>query len=385
MTRFPLLPLHELIAPGQEPSVRAYSETVLAVYITAHGLGHAARTCDVLSAFSELYPHIPITVVSELPEWFLVSRNLKFSERKACFDVGMVQRDAVQMDIATTLTRLQRLMADWDSLVSQESKWMLESKVKLVVSDIPAIPLEAAASAGVTSAALTSFSWDWIYGAFQSQSPNWRAIIQRFQKAYQLCPLLLRYPFSGPMPFFSRTEDVPLVASPGDNKKGLFAELTGADAKKPWILFCLNSFQFQNPSCFDAFGNYQFLTAGKLNWTSPNCFSLNPKTFNFSALVASCDAVLSKPGFGVLSDCVANNKPLIYVEREDFLEYTILERGIQEHLSGVHLPLSNLVSGDLQPALDALESGLAPPKSPLQCDGAVKVAHRLHHLYSTSS
>ena len=76
----------------------------IAYYVTAHGYGHGVRSTDILNALFETSPSVEITVVSELPVWFLESR-LKFSPRSIrakSFDVGMVQLDSVKVDLKAT-------------------------------------------------------------------------------------------------------------------------------------------------------------------------------------------------------------------------------------------------------------------------------------------
>ena len=129
-------------------------------------------------------------------------------------------------------------------------------------------------------------------------------------------------------------------------------------------------------------GDYCFLTTGDLNWDAPNAYSLNPKGTIFADLVASVDAVVSKPGFGILSDCVTNNKPILYVERENFREYPVLEAALKRHLKSLHIPLKKLRDADLKSTLDALQQGLPEPQERLDFDGAERVAHRLHEFLS---
>jgi hypothetical protein len=90
-------------------------------------------------------------------------------------------------------------------------------------------------------------------------------------------------------------------------------------------------------------------------------------------VLASCDAVVSKPGYGILSDCVANAKPIVYAEREDFIEYPLLERELKRYLRNVHIPAADLYAGQLGPALAASESAPAPQET-LRAGGAEKAA-----------
>ncbi|MBP5787846.1 MAG: hypothetical protein J6Y19_08540, partial [Kiritimatiellae bacterium] len=66
----------------------------------------------------------------------------------------------------------------------------------------------------------------------------------------------------------------------------------------------------------------------------------------FSDLLASCDAVVTKPGYGILSDCLANRKPMVYAERPGFREAPVLERGIEEYMEGVKVSYDRFYAGD---------------------------------------
>src|SRR5262245_28440444 len=85
----------------------------LAYYITAHGFGHGVRSCDILRAFNQSYPDVPVTVVSDLPASFLRHRlpSAANSFRAASFDVGMVQLDSVRIDLPATLRKVEALYA----------------------------------------------------------------------------------------------------------------------------------------------------------------------------------------------------------------------------------------------------------------------------------
>jgi L-arabinokinase len=71
----------------------------------------------------------------------------------------------------------------------------------------------------------------------------------------------------------------------------------------------------------------------------------------FADMIASMDAVVSKPGFGILSDCIANRKPLIYADRSDFREYAILVDAIRKYIKNVHIPAAELYRGNLEESL----------------------------------
>ena len=43
----------------------------------------------------------------------------------------------------------------------------------------------------------------------------------------------------------------------------------------------------------------------------------------YEDLVRAVDVVISKPGYGIISECVANDTALLYTSRGDFIEYDV--------------------------------------------------------------
>lgn len=350
---------------------------MLAYYVTAHGYGHGARSADIMGA---LDPDLPLTVVSDLPKKFFADRlpGRRFQHRPGRFDVGMVQVDSVRVDVEATLQRLEGLLAGADRLVEQEAAWLDRAGVRLVVGDIPALPFEAATRAGIPAVAAGNFGWDWIYSAFAQRDARWRPVIERFRQGYSGTDLLLRFPFAEPMATFPHHQEIGLVARPGRRR-----DLPGVDPEATLVLLSFTTLEL-SPEAVAAMSRlpgYQFVTVLPLRWDAPNFFTVDPAAIPFADLVASVDVVLSKPGFGILSDTIVNSKPLIYVERTDFLEYPILEAAVKRYLRHCHLPAEALYRGDVLPSLEAIAAAREPADR-LPHDGARVAAARLRQAYS---
>jgi len=345
----------------------------LAWYITAHGYGHGVRSCDILSALHRLAPHIRITVCTNLDEVFLASRmhGVPFTRRPVTLDSGMVQIDSVRVDLPASYDRIAAIVADWDAKTASEKQWMQAAGVDMVVADIPAIPFEAAAGLGIPSLGISNFTWSWIYGEFVEHDPRWAPIIARFEQAYRMADGLLRLPFSEPMSIFSRQTSVGVVARPGVSQRHRIAEKCAVDPQKTWVLLSFSDLEWSD-AALERLREYhdahEFFTLLPLHWKRPWIHAIDRREFRVPDVFASVDAVLSKPGFGVLSDCVANDKPLIHVEREHFREYPVLVEAIQKHLRHVFLPAERLYRADLGDALNALPR-LMPAPHPLTLGG----------------
>lgn len=360
-----------------------FGNCTIAYYISAHGYGHGVRSCDIIRTLNRLYPYLSVEIVSGLPPEFLIDRvsHERNNIRPDIFDIGMVQKDSIRVDVPATLDQLRKLYDRSEDLIDREVAFLKERNIALVVVDIPAIPLEAAAIAGVPSIAISSFGWDWIYSGFMDQDERWEPIVERISNAYAKTDLLLRLPFSETMRAFPEIEDISLVASPGTSRRGAISKRLNCDPEKKWILISFTTLDLNKEALdrIEGIKGYEFITVHPLCWNRGNIHAVNREMMPFSDIVASVDAVLSKPGFGILSECIVNRTPLIYSDRSDFAEYFILESAIQSYLKHVHIPMDTLYRGDLKTSLESIWDQPEAAGS-LPHDGAAVAAQRIARM-----
>jgi L-arabinokinase len=349
-------------------------------YITAHGYGHGVRACDILRAFGRLYPEQRVVIVSDLHPSFLRNRlgPMAVSIRPGSFDVGMVQLDSIRVDLEATLTRLRELYARRKELVRQESAFLRDSGAVGAVVDIPALPLEAAGALGLPTVAVANFGWNWIYREVAERDPRWLEPVEAIEEGYSRADLLLRLPFGEAMGVFRRIEDLAVLASPGRERRREISKLTGARVDRPWTLLSFTSLSWDDSSLerVEALHDREFFTVLPLEWRRSNVHAVDREIVPFPDVVASVDSVLSKPGFGIVSDCAVSGKPLVYAERQNFREFGLLEQGIRRYLRHVHIPADELYAGNLEPWLQRAAN--APePQERIPSGGDVVAARRI--------
>ena len=93
-------------------------------------------------------------------------------------------------------------------------------------------------------------------------------------------------------------------------------------------------------------------------------------------VVRAVDVVITKPGYGIISDCVANGTAMLYTERGRFPEYEVLVREMPRYLRCRFIDGTDLMAGRWRGALDALIESAAPPERP-RTDGAQVVARMI--------
>ncbi len=352
-------------------------------YITAHGYGHGVRSCDIIRALARRHPEFPVTVSTDLPELFLRNRmgDTPYLLCPGGFDVGMVQKDSVQIDLDASLRCLERLAVDRRRLVEGEMARLRSEDASIIVCDIPSIPIEAAKAIGIPALAVGNFSWDWIYDMMEPRGGQWGCFARMCEEGYAQADALLRLPFHCPMPAFKKIVDMPLLAEPGQADRERLASLTGADPAKSWVLLSFTTLDWDVAALKRIKGmrEFEFFSILPLEWKGSGIHAVDRCQMSFVDTLASCDFVVTKPGFGIVSDCVANRKPMVYSERDHFAEFDYLAASIERHLVAAKITQEQLYAADLAAALvDVMRrSGEMSRKEPVPMGGADVAAKRI--------
>jgi UDP:flavonoid glycosyltransferase YjiC (YdhE family) len=347
--------------------------------VSGHGFGHAVRSATVgrelLTRGHEL------VVRTDAPARLFPMEARLLPTQAWPFDMGVVQYDGLELDIAETRRRWIEFDAAFDQRADAEARELTDAGVEVALGDMPPLGFEAAARAGIPSIAMTNFGWDWIYAAW----PEFDAPVRRVRSAYARAELLLRMDLHADgddaFPAFRRIVDVPIVARPASAGAAAATRdsLGLPDDVRPVLL----SFGGIDVSRLDlaALGRwerYVFLTPSSTTGSDlpPNVRPLPRAGVDYAALVAVCDAVVTKPGYGIVADCLANRAPVLYTDRGSFREYPVLADALERLGPARYVPSADVRRGWLGPHLDAL---LAQPRrwQPLRLDGAHTIADEL--------
>jgi hypothetical protein len=76
----------------------------------------------------------------------------------------------------------------------------------------------------------------------------------------------------------------------------------------------------------------------------------------YQDLVAAVDAVMTKPGYGIVAECIANRTAMIYTSRGRFAEYPCLVEGVQRYLAHAFISNDDLYAGHWEAALETIFS-----------------------------
>ena len=91
--------------------------------------------------------------------------------------------------------------------------------------------------------------------------------------------------------------------------------------------------------------------------------------------------MLTKPGYGIIADCVANGTAMLYTSRGRFAEYDVMVEQMPRYLRCRYLALEPFETGVWREALRALMATASPPARG-RTDGAEVAAGMIAELIS---
>ena len=211
-------------------------------YITGHGFGHAVRQIAIVNALAQRRPEVPIVVRTSVAAW-LFSRSVRASVRlePGPVDTGAIQRGSLDVDVPATLAAAQAFYADGDAWVAREAAFLAGARARLVVADIPPLPIAAARRAGVPAIGISNFTWDWIYEDYDARrlAPG---LVETLQAHYASADEGWRLPMHGGFGSFSTLRDLPLVARVARQPRDMVRAALGLPPERPLVLVSLGGY-----------------------------------------------------------------------------------------------------------------------------------------------
>ena len=341
----------------------------VAFYISGHGFGHASRQVEIINAFAARRPGARIMIRSAAARW-LLERTIEVPfdlDPRPC-DTGVVQIDSLHLDEAATIAAAREFYATFDARADAEARTLQELGTRLVIVDAPPLGCEAAARAGIPSVVVSNFTWDWIYAGYPLHIGDATGLIDTIQQAYRKATAAWRLPMHGGFETFLRSRrgdrrppliDVPFVARHATREPEETRARLGLPLDRNLVL----------PS----FGGYGVtgldLTRLDLDdgWHVIDGLAdaaVYDAGLSYEDLVSAVEVIVTKPGYGILSECIANDTAVVFTPRGRFREYDVLVREMPRYLRCAELDTSSLMAGRWRQSLEAALSSPPPPEHP---------------------
>jgi hypothetical protein len=364
--------------------VNPRSEPVsVAFYISGHGFGHASRQIEIVNALGALADPPRLVIRSNAARW-LFERTVRvpFTLLPGPTDTGVVQIDSLRLDEAATIREAAAFHRRLPELAQAEAALLERHGARLVISDAPPLGCAAAALAGLPSIVISNFTWDWIYEGYADHLACAPDLVPVIRDAYAQASEGWRLPMAGGFASFDRLRELPFVARHAKHERDYVLGVLGLPRGAPLVLSSFGGYGVHDLDLarLDCTGDYAVVLSGR---EPPPALPrgvyfaderlLYERELRYEDLVAAVDVVLTKPGYGIISECIANETAMLYTSRGSFAEYDVLVREMPRYLRCGFIGHDDLFAGHWRASLDRLAAGPVPPERPAT-DGALIAA-----------
>lgn len=351
----------------------------IAFYISSHGYGHAARQQPVVKSLSRY--GIKVHMRTAVPRFFFPDAVSHNGHR---YDVGMIQPDALTIDVEASLQWYADFMTHQEALIRQEVQYMRDNNIQLILSDMPPIAFEIAERAAMHSMAITHFTWDWVYEHYIEAYPQYRGMIADIKASYLKAPLALRLPFAHPFDMFTTIEDVPLlINTPQRTRQQVRADLHITDSR-PMILLSMGGHAWgkTNLSHLATLTDCVFaVSAGAWEQVKQLAhFRKIPSDYpDYHSVLAHADLVVGKAGGSTVAEVIGHRRPFIYTTVPNWREARLLHDALAQYGMARWIEPAAFEQGEWAEALpDMLQREHV--WAPIRTDGVQVVTERILSL-----
>ncbi len=349
----------------------------LLVDLSCHGFGHLAQTAPVVNALAERLPGLRVTLRSGAPNAVLAQRfRCDFTLVSKALDFGMEMADALAVRVEESADAYRNFHRDWKGSVAREAEDMAALAPDLLFANIPYLSLAAAAGAGIPALAMCSLNWADIYAHYCQDRPEAPEIHGQMLAAYNSAACFLRPLPSMAMENLANSRAIGLIARRGRNRRAEMDARLGISSVDRLVLIAMGGIAFRLPvDSWPRIPGVRWVVQASWQVRHPDAVELESLAMDFTDVLASCDALLTKPGYGSFAEAACNGVPVLYLDRKDWPEAPYLVEWLKRQGRCMEVARAALEQGAIAAQLEALWA--LPPAAPVEPEGIAQAADLL--------
>lgn len=319
----------------------------VAVFITPHGFGHAARASAVMDAVHDA-TGATFEIFTTVPRTFfhgLLTSPFRYHSLET--DVGLRQASALEADLGATVDALDAFRSRLDLTLEAAVRKVAELECALTLSDISPLGVLVGEELGIPSVLVENFTWDWIYEPLLDRAPAlaphaaWFAeVFGRVDHRCQAAPVCRKVVGAG--------EVNPVARTPRRSRVEVRGEL-GLGPEDSVTLLTLGGVAQELPfldSLRKAPGHF-LITGAETPWRDGNLtfFTLREPVYT-PDLIAASDRVVAKLGYSTAVEAWLQDRPLAFVANPAFRESRVLGPFVEEQMAARAVSREAFLSGE---------------------------------------
>lgn len=306
--------------------------TNICFYISDYGYGHASRDIAIIRRILSEYNGVKIYIKTEGSFHFvrhsLPQKNVEVIQTKN--DIGVVfKENSVTVDREKTEGMLKEWTNSWDGYIQNEREFCETHEVDLILSDIVPQPFIVADELNIPSIAISNFTWHYIFYSLFGDIPA----TERIKEAYQCADIALVLPFNEDMNLFRRKKGISLVSREITVDRHDMRRECGISNDELLVYvgvgISFDSSYMHGMKKIDV-PDVKFLVSSNAELPFENVIRIPNNETETQNYIAMCDLVVSKTGYGTVSEAVRAKIPVLLLERDGFKEDELIGNKVGE-------------------------------------------------------
>jgi hypothetical protein len=293
--------------------------------VSGHGLGHLGQTAPVIQKLSAQYPAARIIVRSTQPAPVVrdfVGGRVEFDTPPP--EATLVMRGPTVVDAAASAAAYGALHANWHEHLAREAARLAALAPAALVANIPYLSLAAAKRIGIPAIAMCSLNWLDLYRAYCGEAPDAPAILETLATAYRSADIFLQPRPHMPMSDLPNRRSIGPIARIGRRRDNEIRTALQLSQRTRLVLVTLGGIPSEQRLRLPDMPDVHWLVASDQTQASTRATDISQLAVGFIDVLASCDAVVTKVGYGTFVEAACNGIAVVSAARPDWPESEFL-------------------------------------------------------------
>ncbi|OZG74218.1 hypothetical protein BTA51_04150 [Hahella sp. CCB-MM4] len=242
-----------------------------------------------------------------------------FTHVEQAADLGLLMHDAVTVDAVKTYQAYRNQLDNWETVVGETIETLRLAQPDLILTNNSYLLSDAAHALGIPCLHFCSLNWAALFQHYCHQLDHEDEISRHLITCYNKARNFLRVTPGLPMAELNNVKAVGPIGRTGHRLP--LSQLTGRSPGTKFVLVSMGGIPYDIPyTDWPAQEGVCWLITTPEPPEHPGFISLEQLGLEFIDVVASCDAIITKPGYGTFVEAALHAKPVLYLSRKDWPE-----------------------------------------------------------------
>lgn len=292
----------------------------VAFYISNYGFGHASRNIPIIRYILEANKNIKVIIKTGKAQGSFIRDVIgEFEDRVIYFfeamDVGLVLKEnSLDIDKEKLTEKVLEYLNSFEERIAKEIEFLHYYNINLIISDIVPWIFKCSKKLNISSILISNFTWVEIYKEHLSEE-----IVKQYMECYKLADKVLFYELymDEMKEYIDNYKEVSFCSREFDLVK---ADKIKSSFKRPIVYLSVGRSVNLKDELDVSSLPYDFIVTDGIRVKGKNVYYLDKETPNTQDYLLASDFVITKAGWGTVSEALLGRKKIALLSRDNVAE-----------------------------------------------------------------